>query len=71
MVTDVVMPKLGGGELAERMTQLHPETKVIFMSAYTDKTIVHHGVTEPVTAFLQKPFTKNALILKVREVLDA
>jgi CheY-like chemotaxis protein len=71
MVTDVVMPKLGGGELAERLALLHPEMKVIFMSAYTDKTIVHHGVTEPVMAFLQKPFTKNALLLKVREVLEA
>jgi CheY-like chemotaxis protein len=70
MVTDVVMPKMGGGELAERMAQLYPATKIIYMTAYTDKIISHHGVVGPVTTFLQKPFTKNALLLKVREVLD-
>jgi CheY-like chemotaxis protein len=71
MLTDVVMPKMGGGELAERMALLHPATKIIYMTAYTDKIISHHGVVGPVTTFLQKPFTKNALLLKVREALDA
>ncbi len=70
MVTDVVMPGMGGPELAERLGTLHPEMKVLFMSGYTDDAIVHHGVLKKGTEFIQKPFTPDGLARKVREILD-
>ena len=70
LVTDVVMPRMSGKELAERLGRHEPELKVLYMSGYTDDAIVHHGVLEPGTAFIGKPFGAAEFIRKVREVLD-
>jgi PAS domain S-box-containing protein len=70
LLTDAVMPEMSGRELAEHLETVHRETKVLYMSGYTDNAIVHHGALEPGTAFLQKPFAPDALARKVREVLD-
>jgi PAS domain S-box-containing protein len=70
LLTDVVMPQMSGKELAEHLAPLHPETKVLYMSGYADHAVVQHGLLNPGTVFLQKPFTPDALTLKVREVLD-
>src|SRR5882757_424011 len=70
LLTDVVMPGLNGPELASRLANLRPDTRVIFMSGYTDDAVTRHGVLEPGSAYVQKPFTPDAIARKVREVLD-
>jgi len=70
LVTDVVMPKKSGRETAERLQQIYPRMKVIYMSGYTDNAIVQHGVLEPGLNFIEKPFSPADLARKVREVLD-
>jgi len=69
LLTDVVMPDMGGRALAEQFQQRSPATRVLFMSGYTDDAIVRHGVLESSVAFLQKPFTPAALAQRIREVL--
>ena len=69
LLTDVVMPGMNGRALSERLSHLHPEMKVLYMSGYTDDAIVHHGVMEKGMNYIQKPFTVNGLTRKVREVL--
>jgi signal transduction histidine kinase/FixJ family two-component response regulator len=71
LITDVVMPKMSGKDVAQQLQLIHPETKVLFMSGYTDEAIVHHGIVDADIAFIQKPFSEDALALKIRDVLDS
>lgn len=71
MLSDVVMPQMSGRELAQQLTPLRREMKVLYMSGYTDDAIVHHGVLDEGMAFIEKPFTANALTCKLRELLNA
>jgi DNA-binding NtrC family response regulator len=70
LLTDVVMPGASGPELVGQLTARRPGLKVIYMSGYTDDSIVQHGVLNPGIAFLHKPFSSDALGKKIREVLE-
>ncbi|MBS1868014.1 MAG: response regulator, partial [Acidobacteria bacterium] len=71
LLTDVVMPGMNGRRLAEVLLPRHPEMRVLYMSGYTDSFIAGHGVLEQGTALIHKPFSEEALLAKVRDVLDA
>lgn len=71
LVTDVVMPQMGGVELAKHIQKVRPDVKVLYVSGYTENTVVHHGVQGDNLLFLAKPYTPMALAKRVREVLDA
>ncbi|MBE7553579.1 MAG: PAS domain S-box protein [Anaerolineales bacterium] len=70
LLTDMIMPRLGGANLAEQLRAARPQIKVLFMSGYTDSTIIRYGLPKTGSAFLQKPFSPQRLVQKVREVLD-
>ncbi|MDB5390582.1 MAG: Blue-light-activated protein [Planctomycetaceae bacterium] len=70
LMTDVVMPRMGGPELAEELRPLFPQMKVLFTSGYTDDAVVRHGLLKEQVAFLQKPYSPLSLARKVRQVLD-
>ena len=70
MLADIIMPGMSGSELAKLLEPLYPEIKILYMSGYTDNTIVRHGVLEKGVNYIQKPFTMEGLAKKVREVLD-
>ncbi len=71
VLTDVVMPGISGRNLVSRLEESRPTIKSLFVSGYTDNAIVHHGILDSNVAFLQKPFTVERIIRKVREVLNS
>jgi two-component system, cell cycle sensor histidine kinase and response regulator CckA len=71
LLSDVVMPEMSGPELAKQVAAVRPNTKVLFMSGYTDDSVMRHGILNSDLAFLQKPLTPILLTTKVREVLDS
>jgi len=71
VLTDVVMPGMKGRELVERLTNLRPGVKVLYMSAYTEDAVINYGILDPGMAFIEKPFSPDDLACKVREILEA
>ncbi|MFW6055568.1 MAG: ATP-binding protein, partial [Thermodesulfobacteriota bacterium] len=70
LLTDVVLPGMNGRELAEKLLKLYPELKCLYMSGYTSNVIAHHGVLDKGMHFIQKPFSVNTLVRKIRETLN-
>jgi len=69
LLTDIMMPKMNGVDLAKQFVTLYPETKILFMSGYICPSMAHYGIQESEHGFLQKPFTPKTLISKMRNVL--
>ncbi len=70
LLTDVIMPQMNGQELYDRMNEIQPDLKVLFMSGYTNDVIAHHGMLEKGINFIQKPLTIETLSKKVKEVIE-
>jgi len=71
LLTDVVMPKLGGRVLSERLASLRPGMRVLFMSGYTDDAILHHGMRHAEADLVQKPLEINRFLARIREKLGS
>jgi two-component system, cell cycle sensor histidine kinase and response regulator CckA len=71
LITDIVMPGMSGIELAEEFAKIRPETKLLYASGYADDAIARHGGLASEASFLEKPFTRDALLRKVRGILDS
>jgi CheY-like chemotaxis protein len=70
VLTDVVLPQMSGPEMALALADRHPEIPVLYISGYADDAIVHHGILDPGTHFVEKPFTPELLLRKIRQILD-
>ena len=70
VLTDVVMPQMSGQELARRVSERSPATRILFMSGYTENAIVHHGILDVGVDLLPKPFGSRDLLRRIREVLN-
>jgi YesN/AraC family two-component response regulator len=70
VVTDVVMPEMGGTELVNRLSRLRPQIKFLYISGYTDDALIRQGVRREEVSFLHKPFSREILTHKVRDILD-
>jgi YesN/AraC family two-component response regulator len=70
-VTDVVMPNMSGAQLAAELRHTQPDIKIVFISGYTENAITQHGVLDEGVAFLAKPFSRESLARKLREILGA
>lgn len=69
-ITDVVMPEMNGRDLSKNILSIYPNLKTLFMSGYTANVIAHHGVLDEGVNFIQKPFSREQISVKVRELLD-
>jgi CheY-like chemotaxis protein len=70
LLTDVVLPRVGGRQLADQLCAQRPETKVLFRSGYTNDSILRHGVVDSAVELLQKPFTRVSLLRRIRSMFD-